>query len=145
MPLPVMDDAINPAVAMFPARLGELRRISTFLNDFCTRQAVGRDECLKLNLVVEELFTNTVRHGHRGDSDAAVWLSVAAAPAAVKVTYEDEAPAFNPYALFGSAPDTTLSLRRIGGLGVLLTRELASTRDYAYLFGRNRIKLTLKR
>ena len=28
---------------------------------------------------------------------------------------------------------------------VLLTRELASTRDYAYLYGRNRIRLTLKR
>jgi len=27
---------------------------------------------------------------------------------------------------------------------LLLTRELASTRDYAYLFGRNRIRLTLK-
>jgi anti-sigma regulatory factor (Ser/Thr protein kinase) len=94
--------------------------------------------------VVEELFTNTVRHGHRGDSDAPVWVSVSTGPAAVHVTYEDTAPPFNPYALFASAPDTTLSLRRIGGLGVLLTRELASTRDYAYLFGRNRIRLTLK-
>ena len=33
----------------------------------------------------------------------------------------------------------------IPGLGVLLTRELAATRDYAYLFGRNRIRLALKR
>jgi serine/threonine-protein kinase RsbW len=139
------DPATTSAIATFPARLGELRRIGTFLNDFCTRENVARDECLRLNLIVEELFTNTVRHGHRGDCDAPVWISVAAAPEAVRVTYEDEAPAFNPYALFGSAPDTTLSLRRIGGLGVLLTRELASTRDYAYLFGRNRIRLTLKR
>lgn len=30
-----------------------------------------------------------------------------------------------------------------GGLGVLLTKELAASRDYAYLFGRNRIRLTL--
>ena len=139
------DEAINAAADTFPARVGELRRIGTFLNDFCTRQGVGREHCLRLNLVVEELFTNTVRHGHRGDSDAPVWLSVDAEPNAVHIVYEDTAPPFNPYALFGSAPDTTLSLRKIGGLGVLLTRELASTRDYAYLFGRNRIRLTLKR
>jgi len=63
----------------------------------------------------------------------------------VYVTYEDTAPPFNPYALFTGAPDTTLTSRKIGGLGVLLTRELASTRDYAYLYGRNRIRLTLKR
>ena len=145
MLLPMTDGAINTSAATFSARASELGRIGTFLNDFCTRQGVGREKCLRLNLVVEELFTNTVRHGHRGDSDAPVWVSVDAGPAAVHVTYEDTAPPFNPYALFANAPDTTLSLRRIGGLGVLLTRELASTRDYAYLFGRNRIRLTLKR
>ena len=139
------DSAINTAAATFSARAGELRRIGTFLNDFCTRQGIDREHCLRLNLVVEELFTNTVRHGHRGDSDAPVWVSVDTGPTAVHVTYEDTAPPFNPYALFASTPDTTLSLRRIGGLGVLLTRELAASRDYAYLFGRNRIRLTLKR
>lgn len=144
MRAPMVDSAISPVAATFPARAVELRRIGTFLNDFCTRQRVEREHCLRLNLVVEELFTNTVRHGHRGDSDAPVWVSVATGPAAVYLTYEDTAPPFNPYALFASTPDTTLSLRRIGGLGVLLTRELASTRDYAYLFGRNRIRLTLK-
>jgi serine/threonine-protein kinase RsbW len=140
----MQDNRIKPAAATFPARAAELRQIASFLNDFCTRQAIVRESCLKLNLVAEELFTNTIRHGHRGDCDAPVWLSVAAGPQAVQLTYEDTAPPFNPYALFASAPDTTLSLRRIGGLGVLLTRELASTRDYAYLFGRNRIRLTLK-
>lgn len=145
MRAPMVDSAISPVAATFPARAVELRRIGTFLNDFCTRQRVEREHCLRLNLVVEELFTNTVRHGHRGDSDAPVWISIVNERDAMRVTYEDDAPPFNPYALFASAPDTTLSLRRIGGLGVLLTRELASSRDYAYLFGRNRIRLTLKR
>lgn len=139
------DNGTTATAATFLARAAELRRIGTFLNDFCTREGVDREHCLKLNLVVEELFTNTIRHGHRGDSDLPVWVSVGRGDAAVHVTYEDTAPPFNPYALFANAPDTTLSLRRIGGLGVLLTRELASTRDYAYLFGRNRIRLTLRR
>ena len=144
MRLPMSDSVINTTAATFAARAAELRRIGTFLNDFCTRQGIAREHCLRINLVVEELFTNTVRHGHRGDSEAPVWVSVTTGSAAVYLTYEDTAPPFNPYALFASTPDTTLSLRRIGGLGVLLTRELASTRDYAYLFGRNRIRLTLK-
>ena len=139
------DGAISISASTFSARGSELRRIGTFLNDFCTRQGVGREHCLRLNLVVEELFTNTVRHGHRGDCDAPVWVSVDSGPQAVHVVYEDTAPPFNPYAILGSAPDVTLSLRKIGGLGVLLTRELAATRDYAYLYGRNRIRLTLKR
>lgn len=140
---PMTDGMTNSAAATFSARASELRRIGTFLNDFCTRQGVDREHCLRLNLVVEELFTNTVRHGHRGDSDEPVWLSLDSRSASVHLTYEDTAPPFNPYALFAPTPDTTLSLRKIGGLGVLLTRELASNRDYAYLFGRNRIRLAL--
>jgi|SRR5688572_6329941 serine/threonine-protein kinase RsbW len=145
MALPMPDSAISPSTATFAARASELRRIGTFLNDFCTRLDIGREHCLRLNLVVEELFTNTVRHGHRGDTDAPVWVSLVDGPREVHVTYEDTAPPFNPYALFANTPDTTLSLRKLGGLGVLLTRELASSRDYAYLFGRNRIRLTLQR
>jgi hypothetical protein len=34
---------------------------------------------------------------------------------------------------------------KVGGLGVLLARELAATREYAYLFGRNRLRLALLR
>ncbi|MGH8704855.1 MAG: ATP-binding protein, partial [Burkholderiales bacterium] len=65
---------------------------------------------------------------------------------AIRLDYEDTAPPFNPYArLPEDPPDTTIEMRRIGGLGVLLTRELAATRDYAYVFGRNRIRLRFKR
>ena len=50
----------------------------------------------------------------------------------MQVTYEDTAPPFNPYArLPVTPPDTTIEMRKIGGLGVLLTKELAATRDYS--------------
>ena len=131
---------------MFYARRAELRRIGAFVEGFCGEAGIKRDHCLRLNVVLEELFVNTVRHGHRGDCDAPVWMSVAADEAAVRVTYEDTGPAFNPYArLATGSPDKTGEMRKIGGLGVLLTRELAASRDYAYVFGRNRIRLSLKR
>ena len=136
----------NARSAMFPARQAELRRLGGFLEDFCSGNSIERAQCLRLNLVLEELFINTIRHGHRGDCDAPVWVVLSAEPVAVRVTYEDTAPPFNPYArLPGKSPDTTHEMRKIGGLGVLLTRELAATRDYAYLFGRNRIRLALRR
>ena len=118
--------------------------MQAFLEAFCAQSELPRAACLRLNLVVEELFTNTVRHGHRGDCDAPVWVAVSRGDDSVQLIYEDKAPAFNPYAhLPGEVPDTTIELRKIDGLGVLLTKELAATRDYAYIFGRNRIRLTL--
>ena len=132
--------------ATFPARLAELRRLGGFIEDYCADHGIGREHRLRLNLVLEELFVNTIRHGHRGDCDAPVWVTVAAEPSAVHVTYEDSAPPFNPYAhLPVKTPDNTLEMRKVGGLGVLLTRGLAASRDYAYLFGRNRIRLALNR
>ena len=120
--------------------------MNAFLESFCAETGIGRERCLRLNLVLEELFVNTIRHGHRGEGDAPVWVTLAADRKALHVTYEDTAPPFNPYArLPGKSPDTTGEIREIGGLGVLLTRELAATRDYAYLFGRNRIRLALTR
>lgn len=115
-----------------------------FLEQFCAESNLPRAAYLRLNLVLEELFTNTVKHGHRGDCDAPVWVAVSRVGDTLSVVYEDKAPPFNPYAhLTEAVVDTTVSMRKIGGLGVLLTRELAASRDYAYLFGRNRIRLTL--
>ena len=140
------ENVTNARSAMFHSRFAELQGVSDFLEGFCADLAAGRQLCLRLNLVLEELFVNTVRHGHGGGSDAPVWVTLDATPGTVRVTYEDTGPPFNPYAhLPAKAPDTTLEMRKIGGLGLLLTKELAATRDYAYLFGRNRIRLALKR
>jgi serine/threonine-protein kinase RsbW len=127
---------------MFPAVLGGLRAIRAFAERFCAQAGVGRDACLRLNLVLEELFTNTIRHGYRHASDAPVWISLSRADGGLRIVYEDSAPPFNPYAwLAAAASEGPQPLRRPGGLGILLTRELAASREYAYIFGRNSIRL----
>lgn len=130
---------------MFPARLASLQPLRRFVEAFCARAAVRTDDCLRLNLVLEELFTNTVRHGHGGDSEAPVWVRLALGAEELGVTYEDAAPPFNPYGMEELAPDKTgtLERRRIGGLGLILARRLVAPRDYAYLYGRNQIRLAL--
>ena len=132
------DPVKNVRSAMFLARRAELRPMSAFLEAFCGEAAVERDRCLRLNVVLEELFVNTVSHGHRGDCDAPVWITLEARPDALQLTYEDTAPPFNPFV-------HAVQTRKVGGLGVLLARELAASRDYAYLFGRNRLRLALLR
>ena len=131
----------NDRSAMFPARLGELRRLTAFLEAFCGTRGIERSRCLRLNLVLEELFVNSVQHGFRGDCDAPIWITLDARPEALQITYEDTAPPFNPFARL----PTWDVQRKVGGLGVLLTQELAEGRDYAYVFGRNRVRLSLVR
>jgi serine/threonine-protein kinase RsbW len=58
----------------FPARRDALPQVDAFLGEVCAAAGLGRETCLRLTLLVEELFTNTVVHGHGADSDAPVRL-----------------------------------------------------------------------
>lgn len=137
-------NAITTRMAMFPSRLQAWRKARAFIEDFCKGAEVPRETCLKANLVIEELFLNTVKHGHRGGSDAPIWITLAAEDGRVSLAYEDNAPPFNPF-----SPATREMLealahtRREGGLGVLLANSLASSAEYSYVFGRNRIRLAI--
>jgi anti-sigma regulatory factor (Ser/Thr protein kinase) len=129
---------------MFPSRLEHWRGARTFIERFCREAGVPREASLKANLVAEELFLNTVKHGHRGGSDAPVWITVEERGGRISLTYEDRAPPFNPFSratreMLEALADT----RREGGLGVLLAHGLTASAEYAYVFGRNRIRLTL--
>jgi serine/threonine-protein kinase RsbW len=135
---------VTTRMGMFPSRLEEWRNARTFIEGFCRDAQIPKDSGLKANLVVEELFLNTVKHGHRGGSEAPIWITLSASDGEVSLTYEDRAPPFNPFATATREMLEALAeTRREGGLGVLLAHSLTATADYAYLFGRNRIRLTL--
>ncbi|HET7401714.1 MAG TPA: ATP-binding protein [Usitatibacter sp.] len=131
---------------MFPSRTEAWRAVRGFVEAFCGEAGVARETCLRANLVIEELFVNTVKHGLRGGSDAPVWLTLELRGDRVAVHYEDNAPPFNP---FGRAPDELRAApahaQAEGGLGVILANSLAASADYAYLFGRNRIRFEIPR
>ena len=131
--------------AMFPARLSAWRSAREFLERFCANESLNRVPSLRLNLILEELFTNTINHGHRGDCDSHIWIGLAAGISETFVVYSDEAPPFNPLAMAKAQLDVPLDEREIGGLGVHLTIELTSASNYAYVFGRNRLRLALPR
>ena len=137
-------NAVTTRMSMFPSRLEAWKSARAFIEDFCKGAAVPRETCLKTNLVIEELFLNTVKHGHRGGSDAPVWLTLSAEGGRVSLAFEDNAPPFNPFARHTREMLEALAeTRREGGLGVILAHGLTSSADYAYVFGRNRIRLTV--
>ena len=128
----------------FPARRDALPRIGAFLTEVCDASGLDRATCLRLNLLVEELFTNTVVHGHGGDSDAPVYLRCEAEPGRIALVYEDTGPAHDPFAQV-VAPDgaTGVEERPVGGLGVLLVSAMAQDVEYRRAGDRNRISLVV--
>lgn len=137
-------NAVTSRMGMFPSRLQAWKQARAFVESFCDGAGVPRETCLKANLVLEELFLNTVKHGHRGGSDAPIWITLTAEDGHVSLGYEDNAPPFNPFSAARREMLEALShARREGGLGVILAHALTATADYSYVFGRNRIRMTL--
>ena len=116
--------------------------MAAFIADTCA--AAGIEANLRLTLLVEELFTNTIVHGHRRDSDEPVDIELEIRPGRIALTYEDTAPAHDPFAGV-EIPDETAAVEEwpVGGLGVLLVAAMAKEVDYCRTGGRNRIRLVV--
>jgi serine/threonine-protein kinase RsbW len=141
-PLPV--NAVTSRIGMFPSRREAWKGARTLVHDFCDAAGVPREACLRANLVLEELFLNTVTHGHGGGSDAPIWITLTASDGRISFVYEDVAAPFNPFAASTRERlDRLARTGREGGLGVILAQGLSASAEYAYLFGRNRIRATL--
>jgi serine/threonine-protein kinase RsbW len=135
---------MNRLNRVFPARLRAFEQVKALIDEFGAVAALGSEDRHKLTLIVEELFTNTVNHGHRGDSDAPVSITFEEEKGEVQLIYEDSAPQFDPFAT-GKRTDieSTITDRCVGGLGIFLTIGLTEKVAYSYVAGRNRICLRL--
>lgn len=130
----------------FPARIAAFLDIKAFLEKFGAEASLHPDDWLKLVLLAEELFTNTIHHGHAGESKAQVMVQVEAYEQHIRLIYQDCAPPYNP--LSGAArADVQLPVdtRPVGGLGMLLTVKLAEHASYSFSGGHNRVDLLLAR
>ena len=131
-----------------PARMDCLAEAIEFVEAFCADRGVAGSDGLRLSLVVEELFTNTVTHGHGGDSDAPVRIGLRVDATHVELSYEDSAPPFDPLdhaARSPVDPAADLADRPVGQLGLALVVSMAERAAYERADGCNRVRLALRR
>lgn len=99
---------------------------------------------LRLRLILEELFLNTVHYGDDGAGHVHVTLTLDAHE--LRLVYEDGGVPHDPFAAVDRGVlEETADTRRVGGLGVLLIEGLASRRHYQRVGDRNRIELAFTR
>jgi anti-sigma regulatory factor (Ser/Thr protein kinase) len=119
----------------------ELERLAAEVAAFCQRHGFDDSVEFDLNLVLEELFTNTVRHGgSRGQPNAARIL-VRAAGNGVEIEYRDRGVAFNPLDAPEADIHQPLIERRPGGLGIHLVRQIMQDVRYRRADGENELTM----
>jgi anti-sigma regulatory factor (Ser/Thr protein kinase) len=134
----------QPKTREFAARMGALRELRAFIEGVCREAAIARNDTLRIALVAEELFMNSVKHGYGGDSAKQVWLTLGPEGGALRLLYEDAAPPYDPFAN-EACPDLNAPVdsRAVGGLGVLLVARFSRSHEYIRAGERNRISLLL--
>ena len=111
------------------ARMECLAEAIAFVESFCDERGVAHADSLRLSLIVEELFTNTVTHGYAGDSDAPVRIALRADASDVELSFEDMAPPFDP---LQHVPPPIVDVesdslaRPVGQLGIALVVSMAT-------------------
>ena len=127
---PLPEITVPARFTALPELLGHLCREAQVagIGDACQR---------RMQLVVEELFANTIHHGFGGECDAPVRLAVACADGRCRLHYSDSAPRFDPMQvpLLGPAFD------KPGGVGIAMIRQLSDSISYRRAADNNFLEL----
>ena len=115
-----------------------LGEIFEFTRRFTTDHRFEESLTYSINLIVEELFTNMVKHNAGGGQPVRIQLDVEGGRLRIELTDEDVDP-WDP----GQAPEVRLDRpieeRTPGGLGLHLVRALADEIEYDYKDRRMRV------
>ena len=87
----------------------------------------------RLEVVFEELVSNTIRHGFAAQSDQSIAVTVAEEPGAILLIFEDDGAPFDPLEMPEPEPFTSIETAKVGGLGIPLVRKLSSEVRYERL------------
>lgn len=98
--------------------------------DFCAAHSLGGETEFQLNLVLEELFVNSIRHGGCAGLEDAACILLSYHDGGVRVVFSDRGRPFDPTA--APEPDIRAPLagRTGGGMGLHLVRRIM--REIAY-------------
>jgi anti-sigma regulatory factor (Ser/Thr protein kinase) len=126
-----------------PAEIRELPGLLDGIVEFLHREGLQSRDITRIQIAVDEAFSNIVAHGYRGGSGA-VTLRCQVSPGGVEMVLEDRAPRFDPTTLPPPDRDSGLAQRRSGGLGVYLIRNLVEGVSYEYRDGVNILTMKMK-
>ena len=116
-----------------PRSLDALPELVRLVREFLASEGLPEDLAFDLDLVIEELFTNLVRHA-RAVGDIQVRLERTGDAVRVKLSGSEPSP-FDPTAMPRVNVNLPVEDRRPGGLGIHFVREICREFHYEWRDG----------
>ena len=122
----------------------EVKRFSDFMKSAIGKLDIDTSLARQLRLAVEEAVVNVIDYAYPADTEGDITISMMSDGHTLHFQIVDTGVAFDPTAK--QKTDTTLSVeeRQIGGLGILLVRELMDSINYERTDGKNILTLIKK-
>ncbi len=123
----------------------ELERIASAIEGLGEQDDWPDDLVFRVNLVLEELILNVIDYGTEG-SDPDITLEIASESDTISIDLSDRGRPFDPLTE-APEPDLTSAVgeRRVGGLGVHLTKTLMDEVSYSRNANRNRLSIVTRK
>jgi serine/threonine-protein kinase RsbW len=125
----------------FRREVAALREVFGFLAQFFDEHEIDEKTAFSVNLVVEELFTNMVRHNEGGGQSIALGLERRDDHVFLELIDTDVEP-FDPDTAEVPPVDAGIEERRPGGLGIYLVRKMVDELKYEYESEGRRMRIT---
>lgn len=135
------DGAAPPSTRMFRGGSVSLRDVSDWVVAFGDRLALPKLLKDDVELCLNEVLANVLRHGRGASSDCEIVIQLEQLHGGVRVIISDDTPMFDP--LVREAPPHPQSIMEAteGGYGIQLVRSLATHASYRWDNGRNVLSL----
>ena len=139
------------AFTSLAAQDASLDELSAFVDAVCEEHAAPFRVRFDVQLALEELFVNVVRHGFEdGRPRTDVWLAAWAEPAGdpssvweLRFSMSDAGVPYDPLRYrWQKVEGSRGEANKVGGLGILLVRERMDDVSYRHFDGRNVVSLT---
>lgn len=124
----------------------ELQRLATAVERLAEEDGWPETLAFRVGLILEELALNVIRYGHDQEGLHEVDIRIFSGADGLTIEMADDGRPFNPLA-DAPAPDVDASMedRRVGGLGIHLSRSMTTEMRYRREDGKNCLTMTLAR
>ena len=120
--------------------LAELGRVSPWIGELAAEFEIPNETRFAIELCLEEVLSNIVRHGYRGESGHNLSVEFVRAESGAIFVVEDSAPAFEPRQPADAVPEDLTTIQP-GGQGLRLLFRFANSVEYERLADGNRVTL----
>lgn len=152
-----MSDATDPAAGLpgyleadrlvlaIESHLSSVAAATAAARDYLTARGASAASLHDVELVLEELSVNVIRHASADRPRPAMTLELGLAADAILLTLEDDGAPFNPLEVPEPVRPASIEEARVGGLGIMLVRRNVRSMQYEQRNGRNRVSVAISR